>query len=357
MELFIIAAVGLVIVLVISILLLFSDKPIKHIIAEIKYEIIYNVVGSKALLEDIVLREKNDSAEIPMGKGKVALITGGARGIGVEVVKKLVERDVHVIIGCRNVSSGEKVFQDIRQEGIEKGDVKVFPLDLASLQSIKSFANMIKSKYSKIHILINNAGKMFGPYMETEDGFESQFQTNYLGHFLLTHLLLPELKAAGEENSKSRIVNVSSCAHLVGDIDFDDINFRKQYIASAAYAQSKLAQILFSNHLHSLMKQENAPVAVYSLHPGIVDTELFDGTYLKKLAPGWAIRMLFKTPQQGAVTILYASLSHKLENHSGTYLSNCHIMPPCELAYSTNLQDKLFEYSKSLLGIKLFGKE
>lgn len=117
---------------------------------------------------------------------------------------------------------------------------------------------------------------------------------------------------------------------------------------------------------------------MYSLHPGIVDTELFDGTYLKKFAPGWAIRMLFKvisdlpkfllisfdlnkfylqTPQQGAVTILYASLSPKLEKHGGTYISNCQIMPACDLAYSTNLQDKLFEYSKSLLDIKVFGKE
>lgn len=97
-------------------------------------------------------------------------------------------------------------------------------LDTGNLKSVRQFANAVSSKYAKIDILINNAGVMATPYHLTEDGFESQFAINYLGHFLLTHLLLPQLKAAGKQDLNARIVNVSSCAHRVGTINFDDIN-------------------------------------------------------------------------------------------------------------------------------------
>lgn len=134
---------------------------------------------------------------------------------------------------------------------------------------------------------------MFGPYIESRDGYESQFSTNYLGHFLLTHLLFPQICAAGTDTAKSRIVNVSSCAHIAGKIKFDDINNRHQYISAEAYAQSKLAQVLFTNYLDKLCIKEKLPVQCHSVHPGIVNTELFDGTHLKNLAP-WMPSLMFK---------------------------------------------------------------
>lgn len=104
------------------------------------------------------------------------------------------------------------------------GTIEYEFLDTGNLKSIRQFANVVRTKYAKIDILINNAGVMATPYHLTEDGFESQFAINYLGHFLLTHLLLPQLKAAGTQDLNARIVNVSSCAHYLGDIKFDDIN-------------------------------------------------------------------------------------------------------------------------------------
>lgn len=134
-------------------------------------------------------------------------------------------------------------------------------------------------------LVFSLAGIMFGPYIESRDGFESQFSTNYLGHFLLSHLLFPQLLAGGSAEAHSRIVNVSSCAHFVGKINFEDINSRNQYIASEAYAQSKLAQVLFTNYLDSMCIKEKYPIQVHSVHPGIVNTELFNGTHLKNLMP------------------------------------------------------------------------
>lgn len=166
---------------------------------------------------------------------------------------------------------------------------------------------------------------MFGPQVESRDGYESQFATNYLGHFLLTHLLLNELKKAGSDKSRSRVVNVSSCAHVVGQINFEDINFRlnikkivnqsviiqtyrSQYIPAEAYAQSKLAQILFSNYLNELLTKEGAFVQVHSVHPGIVNTDLFNDTNLKTIAP-WMPSLFFKV---GFLIFITLSLQKRL---------------------------------------------
>ncbi|KAK4887611.1 hypothetical protein RN001_003882 [Aquatica leii] len=353
----VIIVLTIILMLLLGFVSLLTGKPISHILNQVKFEIIYNVLGLSALLDDWVLREKDITSDLPMGSGRTALITGGARGIGAEVVKKLLQRDLHVIIGCRNVEAGKNLFKRLRDEGITTGSVDVHRLDLDSLASIREFAKVIKDKYKKIHTLINNAGKMFGPYVESVDGFESQFATNYLGHFLLTHLLLPEIIAAGEPRRYARIVNVTSCAHVVGDIKFHDINHREHYISSEAYAQSKLAQVLFSNHLNSLMKDENKRVGVYSVHPGIVNTDLFKEWYIKKAFGSYFFNFLFKTPAQGAISIIYTCLGIKLEIATGTYISNCQITPMALLAYSTNLQKKLFEFTNNLLGIKEFGKE
>ncbi|EFA02555.1 retinol dehydrogenase 12 [Tribolium castaneum] len=347
--------IGCGIIIIVTIVAIWrSKKPLKTILAEAKYELLYNAVGSRAILEDVFMRSKNKT-DLPILSGKVAVITGGARGIGAEVVKMLLRCDIHVIIGCRNTQAGEQVLQKCRDSGVTTGDVTVYKLDISVLDSVKSFAKVVAEKHPKINYLINNAGIMFGPYIESRDGYESQFSTNYLGHFLLTHLLLPQLCAAGTQNLKSRIVNVSSCAHLVGEIKFEDINNRHQYISGEAYAQSKLAQVLFTNYLESVCKKENMPVQLHSVHPGIVNTELFDGTHLKNLAP-WVPSLMFKTPEQGAIPIVHACLSPHLEGKGGTYIHNCRIFSTSENAKSEDLQEKLFNFTKDLLKIEDFGQ-
>ncbi|KAK5644185.1 hypothetical protein RI129_008030 [Pyrocoelia pectoralis] len=346
------------ILLLIFLMAIVSRKSFKHVITEILFELRYNIMGTLSVLDDWVLREKEISKELLMSTGKIALITGGTRGIGAQVVKKLLERDLHVIIGCRNVKSGQELCETYRAMGIKTGSVDVYQVDLNSLSSVRSFAKNIKEKYSKINILINNAGIMFGPHKLTEDGYESQFATNYLGHFLLTHLLLPEVIRAGDDDRRySRIINVSSCAHKIGEINFDDINAKKLYIPSQAYAQSKLAQILFSNYLNTLMKDSNKRVGVYSVHPGVVDTDLFKEWYLDHLMSRYIRRLFFKSPEAGSISIIYACFSHKLEVGTGTYISNSQITPMSVSAYSTALQRRLFEFTMNELNIKEFGKE
>ncbi|CAH1160173.1 unnamed protein product [Phaedon cochleariae] len=269
----------------------------------------------------------------------------------------LLQCDITIVIGCRNIKQGEALLGIFRKEGITKGKIDVMKLDISVMDSVKEFAKAVREKYPLIHYLINNAGIMFGPYVETRDGYESQFSTNYLGHFLLTHLLLPRIKDAGKEDDMARIVNVSSCAHMVAaEINFADINNRSEYITGWAYAQSKLAQVLFTNYLEDLLRREGAFVQVHAVHPGIVNTELFDGSYLKNMAP-WLPAYFFKSPERGAVPIVYACLSSQLEGKGGTYITNCEVYPPSEIAKSTELQKKLFDFTKDILKIEDFGKK
>ncbi|XP_044748706.1 dehydrogenase/reductase SDR family member on chromosome X [Coccinella septempunctata] len=343
----------LVIIIATAIAIVRSKKPMDLIMAEAKYEMMYNAMGSRALLQDWMMRKDNKTDLLPQ-PGKIAVITGGARGIGAEVVKMLMKCDITVVIGCRNVQAAEMMLKKYRDEGLDKGDIDAFQLDISYLDSVRNFAATVTEKYPKINYLINNAGIMFGPRIETRDGYESQFATNYLGHFLLTHLLFDSLKKAGDAKCNSRIVNVSSCAHLAGAINFDDINYRSRYITSEAYAQSKLAQILFTNYLYTLCKNEGHHIQLHSIHPGIVNTELFDGTNLKNLAP-WLPNLMFKNPEQGAIPIVHACLSPELEGKGGTYIHNCRIFPTSELAQDEELQKKLFDFTKTLIGIEHFG--
>ncbi|KAL3266682.1 hypothetical protein HHI36_010843 [Cryptolaemus montrouzieri] len=267
----------------------------------------------------------------------------------------LMKCDIKVVIGCRNIQSAQMMLKKYRDEGIDKGDIDPHQLDISSADSVAKFATIVREKYPKIHYLINNAGIMFGPRIETRDGYESQFSTNYLGHFQLTHLLFECLKQAGEEKSFSRIVNVSSCAHIAGNINFEDINCRSRYISSEAYAQSKLAQVLFTNYLDSLCRKEEFHVQVHSVHPGIVNTELFDGTHLKNVAP-WLPNLIFKTPEEGAIPIVHACLSPKLERKGGTYIHNCKIFPASELARDEELQKRMFDFTNTLIGVEKFGQ-
>jgi NADP-dependent 3-hydroxy acid dehydrogenase YdfG len=208
-----------------------------------KYGQLLQMHSHISVMEDLYYRKRNVIKELPSKYGQVAVVTGGARGIGLEVVKMLVQCGMKVVIGVRNVQAGYRVAKEIELEGYT-GKVIVEDLDVSSMKSVYGFAQRVSQRFHAIHLLVNNAGIMIGDYIETVDGFDSQFATNYLGHFYLTHLLMPSLKVAGRRcKQSSRIVNVSSCAHQAGEIFFDDMNMKKEYINSAAYAQSKLAQV------------------------------------------------------------------------------------------------------------------
>ncbi|XP_014216438.1 retinol dehydrogenase 12 [Copidosoma floridanum] len=316
----------------------------------LRLQVEYNAVAVKEIFYDR-LQARYNRTELPLIPGRIAIVTGGSRGIGAEIVRMLLQCDLEVIIACRRPAAGDKVVEDIRKSGVLTGKTKVMKLDNSSLGSVRAFVEAFKNNYKKLDILINNAGVMFPPYGETEDGFEEQYGVNYLSHFLLTVLLIPLLKNAGDSGHPAKIVNVSSCAHLLGDINFDDINRRKGYfLTGVAYAQSKLAQVLFTKSLARLFEEKKLPIRANAVHPGIVATDLFDNSYLKYLKP--VGRLLFKTPRQGATPIVYAAVSPAVEHKSGLYISNCLESTINPLAADKAVQDRLFELSLKQVGLQ-----
>ncbi|MEE6492064.1 hypothetical protein FKM82_016464 [Ascaphus truei] len=276
--------------------------------------------------------------------GKVVIITGANTGIGKETARDLARRGARVIIACRDVLKGEGAACEIRAStGNEQ--VIVRKLDLANTKSIREFAENIQKDEKKIHILINNAGVMICPYSKTEDGFEMQIGTNHFGHFLLTYLLLDLLK----QSAPSRIVNVSSLAHLFGKINFDDLHSEKSYSSSLAYCQSKLANVLFTREL--ARRLQGAGVTVNSLHPGSIHSELTrHSVILRNL---WKVFSFFlKTPVEGAQTSIHCAVAEELESVSGKYFSDCSPAYVSSNGRNDETARKLWDTSCKILGIE-----
>ncbi|HRH45571.1 MAG TPA: SDR family NAD(P)-dependent oxidoreductase [Pyrinomonadaceae bacterium] len=214
--------------------------------------------------------EKWTAENIPNQKGKVAIVTGSSSGIGFEAARVLAEKQATVILAVRNLEKGNKAVEKILEQN-KNADVKVMELDLANLESVEKFAENFKKDYSRLDLLINNAGVMIPPYSKTTDGFELQFGTNHLGHYALTGLLLELLlKTEG-----ARIVNVSSGAHKVGKLDFDDLTWEKRsYSAWRAYGDSKISNLYFTYELDRKLKENKLDLLVTAAHPGYTATEL-----------------------------------------------------------------------------------
>ncbi|XP_045893449.1 retinol dehydrogenase 13-like isoform X3 [Micropterus dolomieu] len=252
--------------------------------------------------------------------GKTVLITGGNTGIGKETAVDLARRGARVILACRDMDRANKAAEDVRKRSGNE-NVTVKKLDLASLRSVRQLAKDVLASEERLDILINNAGVMCCPKWQTEDGFEMQFGVNHLGHFLLTNCLLDLLK----KSAPSRIINVSSLAHERGQIYFDDIHQEKDYHPWKSYAQSKLANVLFTRELANRL--QGTGVTTYSLHPGIIRTEL--GRHFWPTMPLWKrvvyapLRFLIKSPKEGAQTTIYCAVMESLQNESGLYYRTC----------------------------------
>ncbi|XP_050520603.1 retinol dehydrogenase 12-like [Daktulosphaira vitifoliae] len=283
---------------------------------------------------------------------KIAIITGSNTGIGKITAKEFYRIGAKVIMACRDTKKAEQAISDIVAEvkGENLGKLVVEELNLASFKSIKQCAKNILQKEDKIHLLVNNAGVMLCPQSKTEDGFETQFGVNHLGHFLFTSLLLPRIRSS----APAKIINVSSRAHLKGTINFDDLNFDKNYSSLTAYCQSKLANVLFSLELSLRLKDTG--VNVYTLHPGIVKTELgrtvdqvyFPGT---RFLLGLVLYPFIKTPEQGAQTTLHCAIDEKAGQETGLYYSDCKVKEPSAMAKDNELSMKLWDKSIELVGL------
>ncbi|XP_077436607.1 polyprenol dehydrogenase isoform X2 [Vanacampus margaritifer] len=287
---------------------------------------------------------------MPRQDGKVAIVTGGGRGIGYEVARHMAKLGAHVIIGCRDEQQGLVAIRRIQEE-YNEAKVEFEKLDLASLQSIRQFVQSFKEREVPLNILVNNAGVMLVPEGCTENGFELHFGVNYLGHFLLTWLLLDILKLSGKSGNFSRVVNVSSSAHRIGEIRPNDLNCRQCYSAHAAYCHSKLAQLLFSSHLHRELERGGFPVSSFAVDPGMVDTSLYRHLWTPlRVAHGVVARLLFRTPTEGAATALYAALSPTLEGDcGGGYWANGRRDVTTPLTFDPQIQQLLWETSHRFL--------
>ncbi|XP_040912280.1 dehydrogenase/reductase SDR family member on chromosome X-like [Toxotes jaculatrix] len=310
------------------------------------------MLGLKVLLVQLFSR-RFTLPVMPRQDGKVAIVTGGGRGIGYEVVRHMARLGAHVIIGGRDEQEGLAAVRRICEE-YREAKVEFKKLDLASLESVRQFVQSFKERDLPLNILVNNAGVMLVPEGRTEDGFEQHFGVNYLGHFLLTWLLLDTLKDSGKCHHFSRVVNVSSSAHRIGKISLNDLNSCQCYSAHAAYCQSKLAQLLFSSHLHQELQRGGFPVSSCAVDPGMVNTALYRHLWMPlRLAQSIIALLLLRTPAEGAATVLYAALSPALEGEcgGGYWANGCQEMttPP---TFEPQLQLSLWETSLQLLRLQ-----
>jgi NAD(P)-dependent dehydrogenase (short-subunit alcohol dehydrogenase family) len=217
------------------------------------------------------------AAEIPALTGQVAVVTGASAGLGLETACLLAARGATVVLGCRDARRAAQAADRILASagegaGASSSRVRVARLDLASLASVRAAAAEISAAYSRIDLLINNAAVMRPPFRRTDDGFELTFATNHLGHFALTGLLLDRILAA----ARPRIVTVSSEGHRDGEMCFSDLQFeRRGYHADRAYAQSKLANLLFTYELQARLRAAGAAAIALAAHPGLARTRLW----------------------------------------------------------------------------------
>tara|TARA_A100001015_G_scaffold95435_1_gene106047 strand:- start:453 stop:1385 length:933 start_codon:yes stop_codon:yes gene_type:complete len=250
---------------------------------------------------------------------KTYIVTGTTSGIGLEVVTQLARQSATIICASRNLDALKKTTENI-SNNTSNNKIHFMHLDLTSLKSVKSFVNNFLDKFSTLDGLVNNAAIMFAPEKKTIDGNEIQFSTNYLGHFLLSELLLPVLK----NSLNSRIIHTSSVMHERGHIDLEDLNFEKRkYNKYEAYYQSKLAQVLYARHQAKLLN--NTSIKVVSLHPGWVQTPLIKNTlplFVQDVLLYPFLRMSgMMNTWLGAQTTLFCLLDDSILKNSGKFYS------------------------------------
>lgn len=206
---------------------------------------------------------------MPSQAGKTFIVTGANAGLGYETAKALAQKDATVVLACRSEARAQKAKSKILQSA-PNADLHIELVDLTDLDSVKRFSDNFQSRFDNLDVLINNAGVMVPPYTQTGDGFELQMGANYFGHFLLTGLLIDTLK----QTENSRIVTLSSLAHLQGSINFEDLHWEKSYSKLKAYQQSKLACLIFTLELQRRLEAAKASTISVAAHPGVSPTEL-----------------------------------------------------------------------------------
>jgi retinol dehydrogenase-12 len=274
---------------------------------------------------------------------KTFVVTGANTGIGKVTALELARRGAHVILACRNQAKTEAVMTEIRA-AVPTANVEFVSLDLGDLASVRACAQALLDRKIPIHGLVNNAG-LAGQRGQTKDGFELQFGTNHLGHYLFTRMLLDRIVEAGE----ARIVNVASASHYQAKkIDWDSLQKpTKSVTAMREYAVSKLSNVLFTKEL--ARRLDGTQVTTYAVHPGVVATEIW------KRVPGparWLIKKFMITPEEGAQSSIVCATSADLKSHTGRYYDvGGKEKRPSRLADDLDLAQQLWKKSAEWTGL------
>ena len=256
-----------------------------------------------------------DAKDIPDQSGRTAIVTGANSGLGFVTARELARAGARVVLACRNLDKGHAAVDQLRA-AVPEAQVQLDELDLASLASVRGFAERFNATHDGLELLINNAGVMGTPRRRTADGFELQFGTNHLGHFALTTALLETME--GREDA--RVVTLSSTAHKMGRINFDNLNGDRHYFRWNAYGQSKLANLLFALELDRRLRAAGSTVKSLAAHPGYAATNLHSAgpPLFDRLVMVASNALIAQSDEMGALPILYAATQPRLEG--GTYV-------------------------------------
>jgi NAD(P)-dependent dehydrogenase (short-subunit alcohol dehydrogenase family) len=273
-------------------------------------------------------------------RDRTVLVTGASAGIGRATAARLAAMGANVLLASRSRERGEAA-QAMIAEQVPGASTRLLLADLASPDGVRSLAEQTLGASDRLDVLVNNAGVFTRGYEETPNGLETQFAVNHLAPFLLTHLLRERLA----ETAPSRVITVSSEAHKRGRINFDDLQGQQHYNGLKAYAQSKLANLLFNREL--ARRLGGTGVTANALHPGVVATSLlFDSFRPLKL-----LRPFFKTPEQGARTTICLAAAPALERLTGLYFIDCEPARPSAAARDDAAARRLWQVSAELAGI------
>ncbi|PQJ35132.1 retinol dehydrogenase [Salinibacter sp. 10B] len=284
----------------------------------------------------------------------VCVVTGANSGIGKETAKGLVRLGAHVVMVCRNEERGRDAQAEIQAvaQNAQPSQANATDLRIANLgvqDEVYRLGESLRADYDRVDVLINNAGVLLGSREETPDDIETTFAVNHLAPFLLTHLVLPLLKEAAGRVGEARVVTVSSEAHRGTSIDFDDLNAENSYGMVQAYGQSKLANILFTHELARRLRDTG--VTANCVHPGVVATNLWQGSdWLSRLAR--LFTWLYKTPEEGAESVLYLAASRELEGVTGQYFKEMEAINPSPEAYDEKAAARLWRLSLKMTGLE-----
>ncbi|CAJ0933239.1 unnamed protein product, partial [Mesorhabditis belari] len=277
-------------------------------------------------------------------RGKVAVVTGANTGIGLEIVRELNLRNAKVYMLCRDEKRGQEAKTVLVGMGCDASRLLIERCDLSSFESIRNCVRTLMDYEKTIDILVNNAGIMCYPkYEMTIDGHEMHWQSNYLGHFLLTESLLPAMKTS----TAARIVNLSSALHMKSDrIDLSQIDEKKQFGLFKPYYRSKLANVMHARALTQRFREDGTNnVTINSCHPGVVNTELSRRFVIARYIARPFMWLFAKTPREGAQTALYLALSKNVYGISGKYFSDSAIASENPLALDDDACQDLYNYS------------